>query len=658
MQHPSTAKRQLPRIAARMKMRCFIVLAMMLAVMVTSFYVNHTAIEKFQDAADTIDVAGRQRMLIQKTGLLIERMVGTSDRSQRSKFQAELLETYKAIDRVHKGFEQRLVDGQVPSRVHEVFVAKPHSLSNRMTEFLNLVKQVAEGTNEVTLDDPSVLAVRLMVETGDLPRAQESVAEAYKATVNETYRASQRGNVVGFVFGLVLLAMSIPTAILPMIKHVHEETRSLENAVSLLGEQKAELTSTMEKLHLEREDRRGRTRAMASVMDDLNLERASLRKENEARQRIQERLEASEHRFYSIIESAPTAMIMVNADGEIILINAEAERLFGYRKDELLGEMIELLVPISVERRHPGHRKEFSSCPYARRMGGGRDLKGIRKDGTEVFVEIGLNPIETEEGLCVLSAIVDITDRKEAESCIQQVNAELKRKNDEMQQFVYTVSHDLKSPLVTCKGFVGMMREDLADERWDDMLDSVSRVERATDRMTQLIEDLLQLSRVGVVRDEPTELEVEQVVDGLVTDLSVRIEAMNANIAVENNIPRIYADPIRFSELLENLISNALKYGCDNENPQIIIGGDETDTQSRVYVKDNGRGIDPDYHDRIFGLFQRLENEGEGTGVGLAVVSRIMETHGGTVRVESTPGEGATFWLEFPRNALPASEER
>jgi len=309
----------------------------------------------------------------------------------------------------------------------------------------------------------------------------ESVESSDPATLGLEMELKAAGSQL-FLVDLLVLALGLVTVIgtavfvlWPMIAHVQSETFKLSETNKLYARDKEELATALSKLRVEREDRRGRVRAMASVMEDLEQEKTALHREISTRQTVQDALEASEHRFYAIVESAPTAMLMIDREGAIVLANAETEKLFGYNRDELLKLSVEDLVPERFRQSHPAYRQEFFAHPAARRMGAGRDLYGLRKDGSEFPIEIGLNPIEMGDGLYVLSAIVDNTERKHAEEEIRRVNEELKHKNAEMEQFVYTVSHDLKSPLVTCKGFVGLLKEDLKAGRMDELRDSIDR---------------------------------------------------------------------------------------------------------------------------------------------------------------------------------------
>ena len=245
--------------------------------------------------------------------------------------------------------------------------------------------------------------------------------------------------------------------------------------------------------------------------------------------------------------------------------------------------------------------------------------------------------------------------RDELELRVQERTAELQRKNLELEQIVYVVSHDLKSPLVTMRGFVGVMKEDLAAGEIDQLQDSLDRVERASGRMAGLIEDLLQLSRVGRIACHPEEVDVVNVVSGLGEELAPRLDEAGASLQIQADLPQARADRQRLTQVFENLLTNAIKYGCERPDSRIVVGGEQVNGAVRYFVRDFGEGIAPKYHEKIFGLFERLHTDREGTGVGLAIVSRIMEVHGGRVWVESQVGAGATFWIELPTESRPGA---
>jgi two-component system sensor kinase FixL len=344
---------------------------------------------------------------------------------------------------------------------------------------------------------------------------------------------------------------------------------------------------------------------------------------------------------------------MVDTTGSITLSNSEAEKMFGYDRGELLGKKVEALVPMRYQSNHPSERTRFIHHPQKRQMGAGRDLSGLKKDGTEIPVEIGLNPIETPQGRYILASIVDISERKAIDDQLHKAYEEVQQKNQEMEQFVYTVSHDLKAPLVTSMSFIGFLKEDFADQNYSEVTDSLQRLEKAHRRMQELINDLLQVSRIGRMELHYENVALKDVLQEVTENVAERIQAAKANLVLAPDLPGIMADRKRLAQALENLIGNAIKYTSDATQPLVQVLWSDAKTEIHVCVKDNGPGIDPQYHAKIFGLFQRLDSSKEGTGVGLTIVSRIMQLHGGRVWVKSTLGEGSEFWLAFPKVPNP-----
>jgi PAS domain S-box-containing protein len=365
-------------------------------------------------------------------------------------------------------------------------------------------------------------------------------------------------------------------------------------------------------------------------------------------------LKKNQERLRRVIEAAPNGLLMVDREGKITLCNAEVESLFGYGRDEMIGRPIEMLVPERFRPKHPSYRTGFFDRPVTRQMGAGRDLFGLHSDGREFPVEIGLNPLETDEGIFVLASIVDITKRKALEDDIRSTSDALKQKNLEMEQFIYTVSHDLKSPIVTSLSFIQFVRDDLPKPVPEEIDDSLTRLEKANRRMAQLIDDLLRLSRVGRLELKPEDVDVTALVTDLWRDARERFKDARVEVEVEvaAEMPHIRADRARLTQVFENLLNNALKYGTTGPSPRIEVGAVTGGGEVRYFVRDNGRGVAPDFHRRIFALFERLEANKDGTGVGLAIVTRVAELHGGRAWVESTPGQGATFWIAFPAPLL------
>jgi PAS domain S-box-containing protein len=355
---------------------------------------------------------------------------------------------------------------------------------------------------------------------------------------------------------------------------------------------------------------------------------------------ITERKKAEE-RFRLVVESAPNAMVLVNDQGIITLVNKQTEALFDYERIELIGKKLEILIPERFSH-HPHLRNGFFEKPLTRSMGVGRELFARRKNGSEIQVEIGLNPIGTAEGQMVLASIIDITERKLQELAIKK-QVELETKNKELEQFAYVASHDLQEPLRTVSNYMQVFEEDYIDKLDDKALQYLRSVDNATRRMSILVKALLDFSRLG--RDKKLAyVDCKTLIGNVIHDLQTIIKTTKAQIDV-GEMPGLNGYEIEIRQLFQNLITNAIKFRRENTTPEIKITARETNGKWEFAVSDNGIGIAPVHFERIFGIFQRLHTneEYEGNGIGLANCKKIVELHQGEIWIESTPGEGATF---------------
>ena len=360
-----------------------------------------------------------------------------------------------------------------------------------------------------------------------------------------------------------------------------------------------------------------------------------------------------EDRLRLAVERSPSAIVMVDPGGGILLVNTETERLFGYSRSELLGKSVDMLVPQRFRAQHSGHRAAFMARPEARAMGAGRELYGLRKDGSEFPVEIGLNPILTESGTLVLSAIVDITERKRTQEALALRTKELARSNAELEQFAYVASHDLQEPLRTVASYTRLLADQYAGRLDDEGKSYVQYAREGAIRMQSLIDALLAFSRIGTRGREPTAVDSGEALRLALENLRASIDESGARIVMAD-LPTISADPTQMTELFQNLVGNAIKFRGPKP-PKITIAARRRGAEWIFSVADNGIGIDSQYFDRIFQVFQRLHGKEEypGTGIGLAICKRIVERLGGRIWVESTPGGGAIFSFTVP---VPSAE--
>lgn len=368
----------------------------------------------------------------------------------------------------------------------------------------------------------------------------------------------------------------------------------------------------------------------------------------------------SDERFRQIIEHAPDGNILVNQRGEIQLVNAQIEKLFGYGRDELLGKSVETLVPERFRGQHAGYRGGFTDAPAPRSMGSGRDLYGLRKDGTEFPVEIGLNPLKTEKGMMVLGTVADITKRKRAEDDLRALNetlehrvvertAELEAVNKELEAFSYSVSHDLRAPLRHINGFSMALLEDYAGVLDETGKIYLNEVRDASQEMAQLIDDVLQLARVTRSGMHREDIDLSEIAREIIADLNKRHPDRTVKIDIGDG-PTAYGDRRLLDIVLTNLLENAWKFTSKRKSAEITFGHGTFGGVPAYFVRDNGAGFDMAYAGKLYGAFQRLHGatEFEGTGIGLATVQRIINRHGGQVWAEGKVDEGAVFYFSLP----------
>lgn len=350
----------------------------------------------------------------------------------------------------------------------------------------------------------------------------------------------------------------------------------------------------------------------------------------------------NEEKFSALLDAAPDATVIVDSSGIIQMINLQTENLFGYSRAEMLGQPVEILIPRELRLKHVQHRGDFMKSAKVRAMGAGIELNAVKKGGMTFPVEISLSPIGTKEGVLVSASVRDITLRKNLEN-------ELKKMNSELEAFTYSVSHDLRAPLRGIIGFTVVLEEDYGSKLDDEARRITGIIKANTLKMGHLVDDLLAFSRMG--RQELLKTTVSMA--GIVIEIVNDIKGSGNNQQIEWNIGAladVNADISTIRQVWINLISNAVKYSGSKENPRIDIGYNHQEGMYVFYVKDNGVGFDNRYKDKLFRVFQRLHSaeEFEGTGVGLALVEKIVSRHGGSVWAEGEVGRGASFYFSLP----------
>ncbi len=362
------------------------------------------------------------------------------------------------------------------------------------------------------------------------------------------------------------------------------------------------------------------------------------------RKAAEEHLAQMEGRYRGLLEAAPDAMVVVNTGGEIVLLNVQAEKQFGYRRDELVGQQVKNIIPEGFAERLIADALRSAEDALAQQIGTGIELSGRRKDGSEFPIEIMLSPLEGAEGILVTAAIRDITARKKAE--VQLVNKveELKRSNEELEQFAYIASHDLQEPLRMVASYTQLLSRRYKGKLDADADEFIAFAVDGANRMQRLIQDLLAYSRVETKGKDLLETASEVALQQALRNLRGAIEESGA-LVTHDRLPIVLADETQLVQLFQNLVGNAIKYQGPGV-PRIEVSAVRNGGDRWLFsVQDNGLGIDPQYFEKIFGMFQRLHKREEfaGTGIGLAICKKIVERHGGRISVESRPGQGSAF---------------
>jgi PAS domain S-box-containing protein len=344
--------------------------------------------------------------------------------------------------------------------------------------------------------------------------------------------------------------------------------------------------------------------------------------------------------FRLAVEACPSGMVMIDRDGKMVMVNAEIEKQFGYIRDELIGQSVDMLVAERFRTQHARYRLDFTPKPEIRRMGAGRDLRGRRKDGTEFPVEVALNPIHAGDHRLVLGVIVDISQRKHME-----------RLKDEL---VSTVSHELRTPLTSISGSLGLLVSQWSGGLPECTLRLLEIALKNSQRLVRLIDDILDVEKIesGCVVFNVVRVDLRDVAKQAIDDNRGFAEGFGVHVLLDaaSVEAKVQADPDRLAQVITNLLSNAIKFSLPGS--EVLITVEKNGDAFRISVRDHGSGIPEEFKPHIFEKFAQADGTNSrqkgGTGLGLSIVKQIVERLGGKVGFNDAPGGGAMFYVELP----------
>jgi PAS domain S-box-containing protein len=366
-------------------------------------------------------------------------------------------------------------------------------------------------------------------------------------------------------------------------------------------------------------------------------------------------MKPSEALFKGLVDSAPDAVVVVDKTGRIVLVNAQAEKLFGYQREELINQTMEMLVPERFRGRHPGNREAYQHDPKTRSMGSGLDLYALNKSGEEFPVEISLSPLETENGTLISSAIRDISLRKKLERELKDQIERAETANVMKSRFLANMSHELRTPLNSIIGFTEIIHDGKAGPVTADQKDYLGDVLASSRHLLQLINDVLDLSKIeaGKVKVAHEAVDLGALLAEAASMLRTQAEKRRIRIAVESDpsLQGVVGDAARLRQVLYNFLSNAVKFS--HEGGEVKLRSQkEGESFFRLEVQDYGIGIAAESQALLFSEFLQLDagsnKKYQGTGLGLSLSKRLVELMGGRVGLTSGVGEGSTFYAVIP----------
>lgn len=512
--------------------------------------------------------------------------------------------------------------GDIPLVALNRLQAKLRSL----TPLFNQLKASYTGTNSNLEANPS--ARRLLVfRLSSTTKGMASLAREYANHADASLRALRQAIFWVNAALIPVFGLTILTVLLTLYLQIFKPLNRLKDKVRTLATDEA----------VDGQQMPIRRNEILEIEDEFDSR-------SEAQFRTQKQFEVAEQRMSALFEGSPYPLILFERSGNILLVNKRTELLLGYQRDELLGNSVKLLAPHSHAKEYWGIIDEFLSNPSSVSEAEDREIQLATKSGKLLDAKVQLSLLFLPEGLCTLAAIADISDLKNAER-------EILRSNKDLEQFAYVASHDLQEPLRMVSSFTGLIENQYGELFDDKGKEYFGYVREGAERMRHLISGLLSYSRIGRGEQEFKPVDLNDTMLIVRHNLEVLIKEHNVELN-SSDLPVVQGIETLLVQVFQNLVVNGIKFNAENPRRIDIITREEPKAWE-IDVVDNGIGIETKYQERIFTIFQRLNQRSkyDGSGIGLSVAKKIMEVHGGNIRVTSEPGQGSTFTLTFPKAA-------
>ena len=606
----------------------YVVALLLVATLSTAAWLSlHLVISEQKSTAAVVNVSGRQRMLSQRTAFFSNLLVH-APKPERGPIRDKLKDAIELMARSHHGLIHGSAEMGLPSTmspvVHTMYFDGPNALDGQVETYIGMVKALlVQSDDRLTGDNPQLQYIVRTAPT-TLVAALDKMVNQYQQEGEASVRRLQRAETIFWGVTLLLLMLEAMLIFRPFVRHIRMIIGQLQQVTGEL------------QLHRDRLELLVKQRT------------AELERRGEA-------LVESEEKFRLISFAAQDAIAIIGPDERVVYWNPAAEKIFGYTADEAVGKNLHMLLvpPHYQDSAHSGF-EHFQQSGRGNLVGKTFEITALRKGGTEFPIELSISALKLQNNWHALGIIRDITERKKTESSLQQKTQALLKSNTDLEQFAYSVSHDMRQPLRAISGHLQLLQRSLQDKLDQDERENMRFALEGAQRMDSMIISLLAYSRVGRKTETKQWIASRDVLDEALGYLAPMVEENQAQLQVSGNWPQVFASRDELMRLLQNLIGNAIKFHETGQAPQVEIDSSLQGNTWRVSVQDHGVGIDPQDIERLFQFFSRLQARSrfDGTGMGLALCRRIVEHHNGRIWAESAGlGQGSLFVFELE---LPA----